>query len=367
MKVLSIEKPEATSSSHQATIFSILKSKKEGKQWIINNYIQLFCLKDLYRARDIRKGTLDYFYNEYGDWSLFELSANPLLEFALIDFQTFRELRKKYKISLIELLINAINNNKYIYLGIDKYYISFYEEFGKVHCAHHLFINGYDEKEGYFVSHDNFIQGKYCEHNISFDVIERAFEGVLKDASLEADAYVGGIAFLKYRIRYWHKESKNMFEFNLEKIVQSLKEYLMQPFYKDRYAYMKDYVFGIECYDELKKMICYNEDSKNIIDYRAFCCLRDHKKIMIFRLENMQNILKFDLENCILGMREVERELSIIINMILKCNIKNDEEIIERIVKRFDNVKRKEIAILSEAINKMEKIYDICNNSMLKS
>lgn len=367
MKVLSIEKPEATSSSHQAAIFSILKSKSEGRQWLINNYIQLFCLKDLYQARDVRKGTLDYFYNEYGDWSLFELSANPLLEFALIDFQTFRELRKKYKISLVDLLINAINNNKYIYIGIDKYYINFYGAFGKKHCAHHLFINGYDEKEGFFIAHDNFIQGKYCEHNISFDVIKSAFEGVLKDKSLESDAYVGGIAFLKYRIRYWHKEAKNMFEFNLEKIIQNLKEYLMWPFYKDRYAHIKDYVFGIECYDELKKLIWHTEDSKRIIDYRGFCCLRDHKKIMVFRFENMQKILKFDLVKCILGMQEIERELNIIINMILKYNIKKDNKIVKRILEKFDNVKSKEIAVLSEAINEMERIYDICNNSMCKS
>lgn len=60
MKSLPIGEPEVTASSHQAVIFSILNQDKRGISWLCNNYIQIFCLKDLYKARKVRKGTLDF-------------------------------------------------------------------------------------------------------------------------------------------------------------------------------------------------------------------------------------------------------------------------------------------------------------------
>ena len=149
-EILKIIEPEATSSSHQAAVFSILKTTEEGKNWLINNYIQVYCLKDLYKARDERKGTLDYYYNEYGDWSLFEFSGNPLLGYSLIDYKMFLELKIKYKISVIDLLKSAIGKKRYIYIGIDKFYIEFYDEYEKMHAGHHLFINGFIESKKKF-------------------------------------------------------------------------------------------------------------------------------------------------------------------------------------------------------------------------
>lgn len=141
INTLPIKDPIPTSSSHQAAVFSILQGCEEGRGWLINNYIQIFSLKSLFKANEARKGTIDYYYSEYGDWSLFEFSSNPILGYSLIDFETFQLLNKTYLVDLIAVLKRAIDNRKYIYIGIDKYYISYYEEFGTEHCAHHLFIN----------------------------------------------------------------------------------------------------------------------------------------------------------------------------------------------------------------------------------
>ena len=355
-EILKIIEPEATSSSHQAAVFSILKTTEEGKNWLINNYIQVYCLKDLYKARDERKGTLDYYYNEYGDWSLFEFSGNPLLGYSLIDYKMFLELKIKYKISVIDLLKSAIGKKRYIYIGIDKFYIEFYDEYEKMHAGHHLFINGFIESKKSFIAHDNFAGGKYCEHEISFDTLEKAFLNILENYELQAEAYAGGIVFLEYKIRYWHLENQNMFQLNIEKIIYLLKEYLMIPGYDNKFKYIKNYSFGMEVYEELINLIKNNgiKEGKDV-DFRAFCCLRDHKRIMILRLENIQNHLNLNLERQIYEMKVIEREITQVIMMFIKYNLVKRKTILSRALEFFWEIRNKEYIVLFQVIRRVEE------------
>lgn len=352
-KILPISEPEPMSSSHQATIFSILKTRKEGISWLVNNYIQLFCLKNMYEARAVRRGTLDYYYNLYGDWSLFEFSANPLLEYNLIGYQILRRYRGNFR--LIDFLISMINDEKYLYIGIDKYYIRYYEECGNEHSSHHLFINGYDKQEEIFIAHDNFKGGKYCEHKVSFLEVREAFESVLDNKMLEADAYAGGIITLKPKVRYWHREIKDMFTINVGQIVCYIKEYLMLPVYRERYDYSRDYVFGIECYAELEKLVYWSQENVQEVDHRAFCCMRDHKKIMIFRLKELEKYLGRSLEEYIFSMKIVEENLSLIIMKILKYNFNKKNKILKEIIQTIKWIKEEESSILMKFINEMEE------------
>ncbi|WP_219693134.1 hypothetical protein, partial [Clostridioides difficile] len=102
-----------TASSHQAAIFSILKTDEKYNFWLVNNYIQIFCLKELHKKSFKRRGTFDFYFNEYGDWNLFEFSANPCLEYEKIDFSSYTHL-KSFGVKLNSLLNKALNAGKYI-------------------------------------------------------------------------------------------------------------------------------------------------------------------------------------------------------------------------------------------------------------
>lgn len=366
MKLLPIKEPEATSSSHQATIFSILKNYDDGLSWLANNYIQLFCLKNLYLANETRKGTLDYYYNEYGDWSLFELSSNPLLQYSLLDYQFLNELIKNKNIDIAKLLMDAIDNNQYIYMGIDKFYINYYNQYNKCHSGHHLFINGYNLSQKYFITHDNFKGGKYCERNISFETIKAAFYSLLGNQLLQEEAYVGGIAFIKYKVRNWHQKLPNMFSTNLSKIILSIKEYLMYPELCARFNNNYNYTFGIECYKELENLILIDGFTLHTeVDFRAFCCMRDHKKIMVFRFKHIELKYHCLLTYYIQHMEEIEHELSLIIMLIIKYNINHKQNTLYKAITKLNNVKQKELQLLNQFVKEMEATNGICNNSML--
>ena len=66
--------------------FSMLMAREECKPWVFSNFIQIYALKDLYN-KGIRTGTIDFFYNLYGDWTYFHLKANPWIRINSMPFE----------------------------------------------------------------------------------------------------------------------------------------------------------------------------------------------------------------------------------------------------------------------------------------
>ena len=114
--------PYICSYGHQGMIFSLLYCRTECKPWIFSNYIQTFVLRDLYNA-DFRSGTIDFYYNQYGDFKYYEIRANPWIQ----AHDTPYEIISVMKLDIIELIKTSIGLNQYVCFDVDEYFISNYD------------------------------------------------------------------------------------------------------------------------------------------------------------------------------------------------------------------------------------------------
>ena len=169
-KILPVQTPIIDATIHQAMIFSVMPMYEECIPWLINNYVSLFCLKNLYKQKLNRQGSVDFFYSLYGDWSMFEFSANPWLDYEALTFSAILD----NDIDLISFLENAINEDKYLHISIDWFYLPMYRQYHKDHGMHHLFINGYDSDKRIFYAHDTYKDGRYEDAEVRYEDLKKS-------------------------------------------------------------------------------------------------------------------------------------------------------------------------------------------------
>ena len=346
--VLPIEKPEADACCEMATVFSILKTNDSYIPWLLNNFIQIYCLKDLYKVLPkVKRGTLNFFYNLYGDWSLFELTANPCLDFEKIAFSTFTN--SGISLDIIQFMKEQLVNGKYIFTGDDEYFVKGSLHYLKRSYGHTLFINGYTE-EG-FIAHDNLKTGKYETVIVPFSDMIKSFDSLVSHPEIAAQANLSGLCFLTPKKQFRNQEVKELFEINLNTISVGLHQYLKHKEYCQLYQNISFFRFGIDCYEELKKFFREME----FIDWRAFCYMLDHKRVMMFRLKEIEKKKHIYFNELILSYESVVKGIESILTIILKFNITKQKKLLNVLEKKVDQVKESEIVILSDIVNILDK------------
>jgi len=320
--------------------------------WLINNFIQIYCLKDLYNNPSlIRRGTLNFLFNRYGDWSLFELSANPCIDYERITYQSFR--CGGFNVDIVEFIKNQLQSGRYAFIGIDKYYISEYAEYMTMHTGHTLFINGFCNSG--FMAHDNFAGGKYREAIIDFSIIEKAFYSMVENdtIALEADNY--GLCFLFPRIKERHSSFFELFTVNQKTISESLREYLMHEGYGSQYKHIDYFVFGVNCYSELMRFIQQAmEGESTYIDHRAFSHMFDHKKLMLYRMDYISTHLLRGIESTREEYNSISDLLQVTIQKIIKFNISKKHSLLTSIMNNLTEIKEREIICLGKLLDRIE-------------
>lgn len=349
---LPIETPEADACCEMAAVFSILKTDKKYVPWLLNNFIQIYCLRDLHKALPkVKRGTLNFFYNLYGDWSLFELTANPCLDFEKISFSTFDN--SGFSLNIIQFMKEQLVKGKYIFTGDDEYFIKNSLHYLKRSYGHTLFINGYTE-EG-FIAHDNLKSGKYETVLVSFDDILKSFESLVEKKEIAAQANLSGLCFLTPKREFRNQNVEELFKINLNMISVGIHQYLNHREYCQLYRDMSFFRFGIDCYEELQKFLQRTEK----IDWRAFCYMLDHKRVMMFRLReiNEDERLSVELNEQIHSYESIVKGIEQILVVILKFNITRREQLLGDLVEKISAIRKREELILNDVLQVIDKNY----------
>lgn len=362
-RTLPVIYPPINGFPHKGALFSILLAREECKPWVFSNFIQIYTLKDLHKNK-LRSGTVDFFYNIYGDWTYFHLKANPWIKLNSMPFDFFRLL----KTDVIDFIKTCIDRNMYLFFDIDMYYISAYKiNYNKNHVPHETFIYGYDDDKKVLLMGDNTAL-KYNQDQITYDEI-------IKSTSSLLDIYTNNVEGV-----FWHTYreksifmlevkknvernevdpifSKEIFDINTNKIINDLKEYLLLDNYADGYKYSDYYTYGIECYYELERFINYAIETNGSLDQRAFYSFIEHKKLMLLRMQYLSK--DFELGELIEKYSVLVNKFNIIMNLVLKGNVTKQLELWERASNKLEECKGIEIILLNkfiEILSRKEKL-----------
>ncbi len=163
-------------------IFSLIEN--DFNPWILNNFIQIRLIPDW-------ENFLSFDNHEQ------LLSQCPLFTYSSIPSY---DINCRYE-DIIEFVTESVDEDKCLYVYIDRLYIKKLYEYDKFHFIHRMFIVGYDmENEELYIS-DNFTNGRYEVITCTFDEFRKAFHRdesrILRDDILESD-YNGDI--IKYAI-----------------------------------------------------------------------------------------------------------------------------------------------------------------------
>lgn len=125
----------------------------------------------------------NYFVNDnydvlYYDWGSREFLC---LYDELLEFEDLSD-----KSDIVSAVIDAINQDGYVLLYCDRFYITGSSHYQKEHLPHDLMIHGYDTDARVFHFIDINIDGRlWGEHFVSFDILKRAFESMLEIYALD--------------------------------------------------------------------------------------------------------------------------------------------------------------------------------------
>lgn len=348
-KMLKTEEPLADAFTNFSVLFSMFQTDEKYYPWLVNEFIQIYTLKDLCH-QGIRGGSLAFYFNKYGDWQLFEYSANPFLDYEKISYHIFNRMLQY--IPLVSVCVDALLADKYIFLPVDMYELPYYRVFHKERALHYVFISGFDSERQVFYLSDNFYDGRYQQVECPYTLLTKAYESLIIHPELTQWCSTGGVCFFRFAQKPWHKDKKQLYEVNIQTIKTGIHQYLLHEEYIRSYQHIDCYQYGISCYEELEGWIRLGMGNKDrFVDHRAFSAMLDHKKVMLFRLEYLQKMNSTDLSGIIKGFEWIKKMLELVIMKLIKGNLTKNTENFKDCLSLLGEIREKEISLLNQFLD----------------
>ncbi len=311
----------------------MLRNQNEGKNWLINNFIEITYDKMGFPHQI-------YFFNDRVRNKTTELYNCPLWRMQKIDFDEKHCVMGK---DILSYVIECLNKNMYILFMVNRKYIKKYEF--KRDDLHQILVHGYDDENSLIFFSDNNKNGKFESIiTCTYEELSESFE----KAYYYADEPDFGTSVFTFLI-----EQTKPYPVNMIRVMRMIKDYLNGTSQTDNGR-----PSGINVYLDLahyyENMLQQHERINT--DVRGLCTLHDHKKAMVMRLELLRDILQIP-ESIIEDYKELERKSEQIINIMLRYKVLKEDARIYQIIDLLRQIYSKEYAILSDIVTRcnMEK------------
>jgi hypothetical protein len=270
---------------------------------------------------------IQYCYDEKHDWFFFEnhnlLDTCEYLERTKIS----RELASKGWDTVIQLLMDAIDNGNYCYFLINRYYLPGSIDYQKNHGSHEIFVYGYDKEKKIVYYADHLSSGKYIKTTCTFDEMDKAYNLIPTDDWIY-------ICMYKKIPRDYDCVNMDYVKKSLECLLEgkpSIETPTGTPWWNCTY--------GISIYDILIKKL----EISHHLDKRPYHLLWEHKKCMTLRLEYMikQGLIRPQtdiLEEYTL----LEKDYLTLRNIALKYNLSQNEKLRDKLISLVGDYKERE-------------------------
>ncbi|WP_339166783.1 hypothetical protein MKX75_21770 [Paenibacillus sp. FSL R5-0341] len=236
--------------------------------------------------------------------------------------------------SLHEFIIDAINESRYVYLYVDRYYIPASKAYQKNHNWHEIFIFGYDLEKSTFHVADNIQEGKYIHTECTFSELDEGYNALNSDNEFFQNVHLLSI------------KEEHEYKFNLQQIALTLENYVYSKPTIDM-SFKEESTFGIGALNlTIEAAVNYDQCSFRF-DKRAFHLFWEHKKMMILRLEYMyqSSLIPNGLE-LINNYKELESSYLMLRNLVIKYNITNKNTLRQQIIEIFKSNINKEKEVI---------------------
>jgi len=188
--------------------YSILNTFAEYKDYLIENYLQCFGF-----INDSNCITFEY-ADGVGYNNMF-YDSGPL------DI-TFNSYKVGLQLDIKQYIISAIDNNNYVVIFIDEYYLKSRPAYQKFHCLHEIMIWGYDAKKFYYSAFDRKLLISAFPQNQIDDAYRFGYDMNIPAAT----NWINGKSIILIK----PKLIQNPYTFSVKRFIENLKMYLTGDF-----------------------------------------------------------------------------------------------------------------------------------------
>lgn len=276
VKILPLAKPRIYSYSSHATALSIMAHDEDYLPWFHSNYIQLCALRDYKVPFDL---PLDFYMGPRKD-SNYYVNTNWLTFIS-----TERKLVENTCGDIIKYVIACIDQDHYVALHIDEYYMEDRWAYRSRKWDHENLIFGYDlDRQIFHIIGFKGTNRKFEASEISFEVFKQAYEQI-------DDRYPNDWRSQILLFRKVHRDIgpfKGNYSFDLDLVIRTLEEFLESEDASKKFGMFQNRLshlaFGLEVYDTIKKNLPVYWS-----DYRPMHVLLEHKSCMVERVQYMKD------------------------------------------------------------------------------
>lgn len=108
--------------------------------------------------------------------------SNNVLKFATLEKTNETTIYTCGNREIVDLLLKSLDNNDYVFINLDHFYIKSSDHFQSNHFLHDVtLIYGYDLDKKIFYCADNFSDGKYLQKQVSFEEVSEAYASAVNE------------------------------------------------------------------------------------------------------------------------------------------------------------------------------------------
>lgn len=347
-KILSIGNPPIICALHHAYPLSILASYDDYLPWFYSHYIQVEYPRELNPENEVKR------FNFFR-WPFYSLSISPWLQIQNLH----RNIVDKANNNIIRFISECIDDDYYIRIDVDEFYISEKSNFHESHYTRELLIYGYDEPQEEFSSIGFDHHGVFASFKISFSDLEKAYHS--------ADLKYGNDKCRVFLFRYITEATYN---FDLVLVFEQIRDYLFSVDTSERYRIFQDptfrsyrtsegpinHAYGMETYKHLKYYLESLTAQDLQINRISFQALWEHKKCMHSRLKYMEDCEFLDQnEGFSINYSEIEQKSNMLRLMAFKYDVTENEALKKRMIDLLGQIAEQESVILDCLVGKLQK------------
>jgi len=350
-------------SLYAAIRFSILLTSEKTYPWFYSNFIQLRFDNEIFEnqlqydnEKKRKLGFPDHILHIYPIEVMKKDYKGASLFFDEINLNS--NIFQFKKETLISEMVDYLNNGYYITTHLDVSKLPGTRYYNGIPTVHSVLIYAYDLEEKCF-KHTDF------QNNGSMTIIKIDFEDFIN--AFFSDSVPESQRIEKMRSKYYlglcKINDENTFSFDVESIKLLLSDYLNASNTSKRYNLLlpeKRGIYGVEVYNAIIKYIKTTSSLNDMIDYRVFHVIYEHKKMMTCRFEYFESIGILDSDlNISKKFSAVEKKANDLRNLVLKYTYTKEKNILNLIISELNEICSQERPIIAECINRLssDKIH----------